>query len=353
MKIALITDTHWGVRNDNISFLDNNKLFLDKIFFPYIGENDINTIIHLGDIVDRRKFININTATRLRQDFLNPIDSRCIDLHIIAGNHDTYYKNTNEVNALRELIVGKYEYTYVYDEQPVEKIFDGLPILLIPWICDKNHKETIEAINATKAQIAMGHLEISGFQMYKGSPPSHGQESSVFSKFDMVMSGHYHHKSDNGHIFYLGSHAEFTWSDYDDPKGFHVFDTETRELTFIKNTYTMFEKVWYDDSKEIIENVGIDHLKNKIVKVIVSNKDNLYEFDRFVDKIQNIGVIDLQIVEDHLHLDLEGDETIVDEAEDTITIFRKHINNIDINEKQKQKIDTLMTKLYQEAISIE
>ena len=114
MKIALITDTHWGVRNDNIAFMDNSKKFLDEVFFPYLDANNIRTVVHLGDLVDRRKYINMQTATRLRIDFLDKLANRGLDVHMIAGNHDTYFKNTNTVNALRELVVGKYDFI-VYD----------------------------------------------------------------------------------------------------------------------------------------------------------------------------------------------------------------------------------------------
>ena len=271
MKIALITDTHWGVRNDHLAFMENNNLFLDNVFFPLLVKHNIGTIVHLGDLVDRRKYININTANRLRVDFLNKMIG--YDVHIIAGNHDTYFKNTNEINSIRELVDEKYDFK-IYDRYAEEVSFDGTPILFIPWICDDNRQRTVEIINGTKSTIAMGHLEIQGFEMYRGSIVSHGDDASLFDRFDMVMSGHYHHRSTNGHIFYLGSHAEFTWSDYDDPRGFHIFDTETRELTFIENPYKMFKKIWYNDTDNKFINSDIDYqqYKNSLVKVIVTNK---------------------------------------------------------------------------------
>lgn len=351
MKIALITDTHWGVRNDNQVFLDNNKKFLDNVFFPYIGENNINSIIHLGDLVDRRKYINIQTAKRLREDFLEPIASRQIDLSIIAGNHDTYYKNTNNVNSLRELVMGRYEFTYIHDKEPVEKIFDGLPILFIPWICDENKEQSLRSINESNAQIAMGHLEVSGFQMYKGSMLSHGEDPSLYQNYDMVMSGHYHHKSSNRNIFYLGSHAEFTWSDYDDPKGFHIFDTEKRTLEFIKNPYTIFKMAYYDDSRK--QNLDVERLKDHYVKVVVVSKKDYYGFDKFIDSIEEAGVIDLQVVTSISQEEILADDTAVDESEDTLTIFKKHIHNTESSEENRNRMEKMVSNLYHEALSVE
>lgn len=353
MKIALITDTHWGVRNDNVAFLDNSKAFLDNVFFPYLDSNNIRTVIHLGDLVDRRKYVNFNTARRLREDFLTPLKSRDLDVHLLAGNHDTYFKNTNEVNALRELVVDKYNFK-VYSNYATEVTFDGVPILFIPWICDDNRKQVTNAIQSTTAQIAMGHLEIQGFEMYKGSMVSHGDDREIFNRFDIVMSGHYHHRSSDGHIFYLGSHGEFTWSDYDDPRGFHIFDTETRQLTFIQNPYKMFRKVWYNDADEnfLSEKVDYSQFRNCLIKIIVTNKSNHYWFEKFVENIESENPIDIQIVEDHLNLDLEDDNEIINEAESTLDIFKKYFDNYEMKNINKDKLTKKIVELYNEAVSI-
>ncbi len=161
--------------------------------------------------------------------------------------------------------------------------------------------------------------------MYKGVVGNdHGFDSKLFDKFDVVMSGHFHHKSTKGNINYLGAPYEMTWSDYNDPRGFHIFDTESRELTFIQNPFPMFHKVLYDDVNKTMEEVieqDFSGFSNSFVKLIVRNKTNPYWFDIVVDKIEKTGVLDLQIVEDHLNLDLEDDADIVDEAEDTLVQF--------------------------------
>ena len=351
MKIALITDTHWGVRNDQIAFLDNNKKFLDDIFFPYLDLHGISNVVHLGDLVDRRKYLNINTAKRLRDDFISPLRDRGITAHLIIGNHDTYYKNTNTVNSIREF----YNDDFIIYERATEVKFDGVPILFIPWICEDNRDETIEIIGKTNAQIAMGHLEIAGFEMYRGSPVSHGDDRSLFGRFDLVCSGHYHHKSSHGNINYLGSHAEFTWSDYDDPKGFHILDTETRELTFVVNPHKMFRKIWYNDKDKTSEEVmdrDFSKYAGAYVKLIVSNKDNPFVFDLFTTKLYEALPLEVTIVEDHRNMDTISEEDLLDEAEDTLTILSKYIGTIESNVDNKD-LDNLMRSLYHEALQME
>jgi DNA repair exonuclease SbcCD nuclease subunit len=354
LKIALITDTHWGVRNDHVAFMDNSKKFLDEIFFPYTKENSINTVIHLGDLVDRRKYINIHTARRLREDFLDPLVSGGYNVHFIAGNHDTFYKNTNMVNALRELVVGKYDFK-VHDQLPMEWNFDGTNVLMLPWICDENREASLHAIRNTRAQIVMGHLELQGFEMFRGSIVSHGDDPSLFDRFDLVMSGHYHHRSSRGNIHYLGSHAEFTWSDYSDPRGFHIFDTETRVLTFVENPYRMFRKVWYNDTDAAFLNMDVDYsqYKNSMLKVIVTNKSNPIWFDKFIENIEGENPIEMQIVEDHLNLALEEDSDIVNEAESTLDIFKKYIEGVESKTVNKEKLEKKIVELYTEALSVE
>lgn len=355
MKLALISDTHWGVRNDNAAFLDNSKHFLDDVFFPVLQSQGISTVVHLGDLVDRRKYINIQTAKRLREDFLEPISQMGVELHMIAGNHDTYYKNTNSVNALQELLGSRYINATIYTDATTV-MFDDTPILFIPWITDENRESTLYNIECTDAQIAMGHLELQGFEMHRGSIVSHGDDPKVFDKFDVVCSGHYHHRSSSGNIHYLGSHAEFTWSDYDDPRGFHIFDTDTRELTFIENPYKMFKKVWYNDAEKNISEIlsqDFGQYRGKILKVIVTCKSNPYWFDMFIENIEKVGVIDMQIVDDHLNLAIEEDSDIVNEAESTLEIFRKYIGQFNLPDKNRIKLENTITELYNEALAVE
>lgn len=354
MKACIITDQHFGARNDNVAFLDFYERFYTNCFFPKLKKEKINTVLILGDTFDRRKYINFNSLKRAKDMFFEPLREMGVKVYMIAGNHDVFFKNTNEVNS-PALILGEYADIITVIDDPTEIEVGGHKICMMPWICTDNVERSVNMIENTKSTLCMGHFEIQGFAMYRGMESHEGLNPDLFKKFDMVFSGHYHHKSDNGHIYYLGNPYELTWQDFDDPRGFHLFDLQTRQLEFIQNPYKMFHKVFYDDlNKKLDDIIHIDfsHLKDTFVKVIVKNKTNPYWFDLFIERLEKVGLVDLQVVEDHLNLNLEADDDIVNEAEDTVTILKKYVDSIDV-QTDKQKLEKLIRDLYSEALSVE
>lgn len=350
-KIAVLGDTHWGCRNDSPVFARHISRFYNDVFFPYLDNNNINFIFHLGDIVDRRKYINFLSAKNLLKDFIEPIRKKNKFLYALIGNHDTYFKNTNEVNSMDVLYGDKAGFTYI--SEPIELNLD-CKILMMPWICTENYERCMEMIRNTDAQILFGHLELQGFEMYKGMPNDHGFDPKLFEKFDMVFSGHFHHKSSHGNIHYLGAPYEMTWSDYDDPRGFHIFDTKTRELTFIENPNKIFHKLFYNDQDQKLDYIldqDFSSLKDCIVKVVTINKTNPHMFDLYIEKLQKAEIADVQVVEDHLNLNLEVDEDILDEAEDTLTMLNKYVKQI--AKTNHKELFNVLKDLYNEALSIE
>ena len=349
MKIALLNDTHFGARSDSPAFIKYFNRFYDEIFFPYLEENNITTLIHLGDVVDRRKFINFNTAHNFQNKFWKRLWEMKIDTHIILGNHDTYYKNTNSINSMQQLITtfdGVNE-PFIY-EKPKTVEFDGLPILFVPWICPENEEESLKAITESQAQICMGHLEVKGFEMHKGHFQEHGLEMDLFKRFEKVYSGHYHRKSDNGTIFYLGTQYEITWSDYQCPKGFHVFDTNTRELTRIPNPISMFKKIVYNDKVNSYSTMDISEYENCFIKVIVEEKTDVNQFGDFIDRLHNeIHTNEVNVIEDSYNINSTADVNIVDQGEDTLSFLQNYINSLD-TELDKNKMNSIVKDLYSE-----
>ena len=347
MKIALINDTHWGARNDSPAFIDYFNRFYNEIFFPYLQQNNINTIVHLGDVVDRRKFINHNTAHNFKLNFWDKIDLLNIDTHVIIGNHDTYYKNTNEINALQNLNISFNTKVYTSCETVN---FDGLDILFIPWICDANMEDSLHNIDKSTAQIVMGHLEIKGFEMHKGHLNEQGLDKDLFKRFEKVITGHFHKKSDDGQVYYLGCPYQIMWSDYNCPKGFHIFDTATRELTRVPNPLIMFKKFIYDDKKEDYSKKDLSDYENTYVKLFISQKTDSDMFDKLLDRFHNeINAYEINVIED-LSLDINSTvkENILDQGEDTLTFLGNYIDQVDTT-LDRAKLKTFAKQLYVEA----
>ena len=352
MKIAIINDTHFGARNDNAHFNEYFYQFYDGVFFPYLQQHNIKTCIHLGDLMDRRKFVSYKTAKDFRERFILPFNTLEIDLHIMIGNHDTFYKNTNDVNSVVELLGSRHKNIQIYSEAE-EVEFDGTKILFLPWINNQNTIYSEGMIDETTAQICMGHLEIAGFEMMKGMKNEHGLSKALFKKFDTVFSGHFHHKSDDGQIYYLGAPYEIYWNDCDDKKGFHIFDTETRKLERIVNPFTIHKKIYYDDTQNNYNEYDFKHCKDKFIKLIVVNKKDLFQFDQFVDKLLKADSHDVKIIEDYSDLGANTvSDDIVENTEDTMTLLSKYIKELDTS-LDKNRLINYQRQLYTEAQDLE
>lgn len=344
MKIAVITDQHFGARGDSGQCLDYYQKFYDGTFFPALTEKKVEAVYILGDTFDRRKYVNFNTLARAKKMFFDRLEEMNMPIVMIAGNHDTYYKNTNEVNSPDLLLV---EYSNITIIDTPTTIIDGVYVCMLPWICADNYHASLEEIKNTKAEICMGHLEIAGFTMYRGHESQDGLDPSIFNKFDTVFSGHYHHKSSKGNIHYLGNPYELTWQDYNDPRGFHIFDLQTRDLEFIQNPHTMFERYEYDDTQTVINDFS--RFTDKYVKIIVVNKTDLYKFDLFINSLYQSNPQDVKIVEDFSEFtDGEVDENI--NLEDTSSVLMDYIDSLE-TDNDKEKIKKFMKSLYMEALN--
>lgn len=352
MKIAILNDTHAGIRNSSEIFINYQEKFYSDVFFPYLKEHGIKQILHLGDYYDNRKFINFKAQNANRQMFLNVLKAEGIHMDIIPGNHDVFYKNTNELCALKELL-GYYTSNVNIVMKPKVMDYDGCKIALVPWINSANYAESIKFIQSCGASILGAHLELVGFDMMKGMPNPHGMTTEVFERFEMVLSGHFHTKSSKGNIHYLGGQMEFTWADCQDPKYFHIFDTETRELTPVRNPHTMFEKIVYNDV-EIDYNSGysLENLDNKFVKIIVAKKTDPFMFDKFVDKVNQFEIHELKIAETFEEFVGENvnDDSI--SVEDTTQLLDSYVDAVE-TDLDKDKIKGLMRNLYVEASTLD
>lgn len=354
MKLCILGDTHHGMRGDSLDFHKYMEKFYTNTFFPYLKDNDITTVIQLGDLFDRRKFINFNSLYLCRKYFFDKLAENNITFITLLGNHDVSFKNTLQVNSSQLLLAG-YDNITVLDNFSTMQ-FDGIDVDLVPWICDDNEVEIFEKVKNSKSQICLGHFEIAGFEMDRGNVCHEGLDRSKLDKYDIVLTGHFHHKSSDNHITYVGTPGEITWSDYNDPRGFHIFDTHTRELEFIRNPYRMFYKMNYDDSLENMteqyRTFDYSVYEGSFVKVVVVQKQNPFLFDVVIDKLYKSGACDISVVEDFTEDTIAEDQDLIDQAEDTMAILSKYIDNLTLT-VEPDKLKVLMRELYVEALNTE
>ena len=344
MKIAIITDQHFGCRKNSKLFHDYFLKFYNDIFFPYLEENGITTIVDMGDTFDSRKGIDFSALAWAKDNYYDRLKDMGIHVHTIVGNHTAYYKNTNEVNAV-DLLLREYDNVTVYSESTEVKL-DKLNVLFIPWINKENEETTFKLIQSSTCKIAMGHLELNGFRAHRGCIMDHGHPGELYSEFTKVFSGHYHTRSDDGRIYYLGNPYEMFWNDVGDRRGFTIFDTETLEHFHVDNPYRLFYNIYYEDTPHQLFDVS--EYVNKIIKVIVRKKTDTKAFEKFIDKVTDVAA-DIKIVE---NFDIQDPEEFeIFESEDTISILNRYIEEAEI-QLDKSRVQNIMRQTYQEACEL-
>jgi len=345
MKVCIISDQHFGARKNSKLFHDYFLKFYNDVFFPTLEEQGITTVVDMGDTFDSRKGIDFSALSWAKSNYYDRLHEMGVKVHTIVGNHTAYYKNTNQVNAV-DLLLREYDNVTVYSE-PTEVMLDQLPTLFIPWINQENEESTLKLIQKTTCPCAMGHLELQGFRVNSQIVMEHGLESKLFDKFIRVYSGHYHTRSDNGVVFYLGNPYELYWNDVKDTRGFHIFDTETLEHTPINNPYRMFHNIYYEDTN--YQTFDTREYQNKIVRVIVRKKTDIKKFEKFIDKLYSSNVAELKVVENFQIQENEEFEAF--ESEDTLSILNRYVEEAEIG-LDKSIVQKLISEVYQEACEL-
>lgn len=349
MNSAIITDQHLDGRKGSQAFWEFFLKFYNDVFFPTLEKNNIKILFDLGDTFDNRKQIDFLAWDRIKKIYYDRLHEMGIQVHMIVGNHTAYYKNTNRVNT-PTLLLDCYDNITIYDEICDIDVL-GNTITMVPWINSENQFKVMNHLENTKSEVLMGHLEINGFEAHPGHMFEGGLDRDIFSKFTRVYSGHFHHKSRSDNIYYLGNPYEMTWSDYNEERGFHLYNLDSRKLEFIRNPYRMFKKFYYDDVKHDYTKMDLSEYADSYVKVIVDNKNDLYTFDKVIEKLYTIGVHDLKIIED-TQVFSDRDDQEVSEHEDTLTTLQRYIEDMK-NNYDKSQLKSIIKSIYLEASEIQ
>lgn len=347
MQIAILTDTHLGARNDAPQFIEYFLNFIENKFIPECEERGITTILHLGDLMDRRKFVNFSTLNHVRKRFIEKIQEKNMTMYCLVGNHDTYYKNTSSINSLKELFGERYT-SFIPVESPIELEFGDKKFALVPWINKDNKEEYDSFISKTDATIVCGHFELNGYEVLRGIKFEGGMKDTSLRRFDRVLSGHFHMANKKNNIHYLGTPYQITFSDLKEKKGFYVYCTETDNLEFIENDSKMFLSIDYTDDINISD---YSIYENKYIKMFVREKKSQSKLDSVIEKLYDAKVGSITIVEEDQQS--IADEEVADMSLDTLTLicneaeeFYNNIEGIPV-----PKLKSLIQDIYMEALS--
>lgn len=344
MKSVILNDTHFGYKADSPIVLEYFLSFFEEQLFPYLKENNIKTIFHLGDVFDRRKYINFKTLSEVRKRFFEPLREKNIKCIAICGNHDTYYRNNNAVNSLDELI-SQYPNWEIYSE-PTEINLSTCCVALLPWINSENESKCSDFIKNTTCSLLFGHLELYGFQSMRGVSVEQGYDSKLFNKFEYVLTGHYHFKSSRDNIHYLGTQYQMGFSDVWEPKGFHVFDFKDRTLSFVENTGKLFHT--FDYNEDIPSKINYEEFKDCYVKIFIKNRTKAAAFEKYIDKFYEAGVAELAVTDE---VTTNPDLVAVDVHKDTLQLLHEEINSISEKSIDKSILAKIVDEAYNSALS--
>lgn len=280
-----MTDTHFGVRSRPPeaakSILDSQYALIHKTILPLIDREEIDTVFHLGDLVHDRTSVPYEVAEFIYQNLIKPLVERGVKMWFLAGNHDCGLTSTNKKNCYTTLLRGCGNNFRVIEET-TEIEFDGMRILMVPWINPSNKEQSYSRIRSSKARVMFGHIGISGF--LPGSSHVSEHPASMFQHFDACFLGHYHNRKSDGNIHFIGAFQQTEWGD-DNERGFCIFDTEKQRncnpdyetgMEFIRNPYKVFVEFIYNDEtkteEQMLGEINSVDLRYTIVRLHIETR---------------------------------------------------------------------------------
>lgn len=351
-KICVLGDLHIGARKSSPNFMSLQERFF-SFLFAELNERGIDTIVQLGDVFDSHANVNLNAIDFFQKKFIKVLAKKNIKLYTLVGNHDIAHKRSLSINAVDLLLKGNKNIHIT--NKPEQININGVECVMIPWICEENKEQVQQTVEMTTAKYCFGHFEFKDFYMYKGIKNEHGQDATSYSRFDLVLSGHYHHRNERGNVVYAGTGYELTWSDVNDPKGFTILDLDSGNMEYIQSPHTIFKKVYAaseEDAKAIAKDKSV---KDHYVKLYLSCDIDKKATDHLKTSIESNGCYDLEIIDVRsttlADMDDELDlETV--ELKDSKSILDMHIEKIE-SEIDRPPLKNLLYSLYTEAVDRE
>lgn len=354
-KIALISDIHYGCRNNSENYLSIIDNFFRVTLRKTIEERNITDVRILGDLFDCRNNVNVRTMNTVLSMFRwYSQDLPHIKFKILLGNHDIYYKNRIDINSIECL--RSEPNIEIIDEITIEKINDK-KIITFPWIVEGSDIEARFKAYCNGSEtfdVCFGHFEIRGFEITKGRLDEEGNEQSKYSNFKRVFSGHYHIRSTKKHITYLGCPYQLTWNDYGDKKGIHIYEVNTGETEFVENTDS--PSFHFIDIKDVIKNnkKEISKFNGNFIKLVIDKKYKELEIMRAMTKAESLNPLKLDIENRYIEeINDEDSDLDISKSSDPLSFFTEYVNNIEIDDEEieTKKLIAYVDELYKYSLT--
>lgn len=336
---------HIGIKQDDEWTVKNQREFF-KFFFNECKTHGVNAVLQTGDWFDVRKGISQETLRFIREELVPEFQSLG-HTYVNVGNHDMHKREMITPNSCRE-ILGLYD-KFTVIEEPTTLSFEDEFIDIIPWICKENHSDVMSFIAKSKSPYCMGHFELTGFYYYTGLK-SEGDKADFLRNYKQVWSGHFHCQSESGNVKYIGTPYTLTLGDANDERGFFIFDTKTKELTFHKNPDCWHRKFYFN--ADTFNYKQITQLEGKAVRIVVekrSSDSRKIDFDAVAERISNLAH-SLDIIDT---VEFESGSEVVIEVEDTQKFVDEFIESLSETEAVKERSKKIFSALQREAIDLE
>lgn len=348
-NVWFISDIHFGIRSNNLDWIEIHKEYFNQFLIPLLKkekkENDILFI--LGDIFDNRQSINV-----LTQNFAMEIISKLseiIPIYSLIGNHDIYYKNTNEVNSVK--ILSPY-ITKIFEEPEIIQI-NNLKFGVVPWIENKSKEsQIINEISNDGCSYLLSHTEIQNFKFNSFRNIDFGIDASTLPKnIKKIISGHIHIRQDSKNVLFVGSPLALNRGDIGNKKGIYRLDLSDEKFKFYENNISpVFIQIYYDEFKEMTLETFLKTIKNNFVDIkIPSEFASVFPVQRIVDlvidKSRNIrfDIINNDLVKG---VDFLSDDNINDKDFNILNLLKEYVIKMDYEKSMKKDIFRELKKLY-------
>ena len=315
---VIFTDTHFGWKNNSMTWLNSQMDFIYKQFIPEIkrlSKDESVRVINCGDVFDSRSTISTYVATKVVQAFKD-IRSVCEDFVIVCGNHDFYSPNSDTVNTVR-LFMSNMDIKIVDT-----KLYETVNCAFVPWYVWQ------EGNFETDASYVFTHTDL----LHDEIPDS--------CKDKMIMSGHIHtpRYDERRGRHNLGSCYSLNFADANQKRGYYIL--KNGQLSFEPNKVSInFYRFYNEDIlKTDISKLNCnDYIELYISEIDMVKESYIEAIKRFTEKFTHIWIIPQVVtMSENINEDFKGYdiEAIMENSipEDLSELFDKikHKLNSDI-----------------------